>query len=69
MGEYAIRQGGELADGAFVDEARDGPFKGRSGSEGPYGGPLSLDRDLRGGIVKRRREHTTGEREVLVVEV
>ena len=62
-------RGRELADGAFVDEARDGLFKGRSGSEGPYRGPLSLDRDLRGGIVKRLGEHVTREREELVVEV
>ena len=43
-------RGIELSDNTFVDEASDGSFEGRSGSEGPCRGPLSLDRDLRGGI-------------------
>ena len=41
---------GELLDGAVFDEDGDGSLEGCSGSEGPHGGPLSLDRDLRGGI-------------------
>ncbi len=62
-------RGRELSDSAFVDEASDGSFEGRSGSEGPYRGPLSLDRDIRGGIGEGLGEHVTGEREELVVEL
>ncbi len=43
-------RGREFSDGSLVDEVGDGRFEGTSGSERPYGGSLSLDRDLRGGI-------------------
>ncbi len=53
----------------FVDEAGDGSFKGCSGSEGPYTGPLSLNRDLRGGIGEGLGGHVAEVREELVVEI
>ena len=62
-------RGSELADSAFVDKAGDGSFKGCFGSEGPYKGPLSLDRDLRGGIGEGLGGHVAGVREELVVEI
>ncbi len=42
----------ELEDKSFVNEARESLFEDPSGCERPDGGPLSLDRDLRGGIGK-----------------
>ncbi len=62
-------RGRELAVSAFVNEARNGSFEGRSGSEGPHRGPLSLDRDLWGGIGEGFGEHATGVREELVVDI
>ena len=52
--------GSELADNAFVDAVGDDSFKGCSSSEGPYKGPLSLDRDLRGGIGEGLGGHVAG---------
>ena len=43
-------------------------FQCRSGSEGPDGGPLSLDRDLRGGIGEEIGGHVAGVRVRLEVE-
>jgi hypothetical protein len=40
----------ELEDNSFLDESRESLFKDPSSGEMPDGGPLSLDRDLRGGI-------------------
>ena len=40
----------ELEDDSFVLESREGLFEDRSGGEGPHGGSLSLDSDLRGCI-------------------
>ena len=51
-----------LLHGALVDEVRDSLFEGCSGGEGPNKGPLSLDRDLRGGIGEGLGEHVAGVR-------
>jgi hypothetical protein len=48
--DASIVGGLELEDSFFVDEARESLFENPSGCERPDGGPLSLDRDLRGGI-------------------
>jgi hypothetical protein len=44
-------RGGEFPNCASLDKGCDCLFEGRSCGEGPYGGPLSLERDRRGGIV------------------
>jgi hypothetical protein len=41
----------ELEDDSLVLESRESLFEDPSGGEGPDGGSLSLDRDLRGGTV------------------
>jgi len=41
---------GELLDNASSDEGGEGMFEDGSCSTGPYWGPLSLERDRRGGI-------------------
>jgi hypothetical protein len=56
--------------GSFVDEARESLFEdSTSGCEGPYGSPLSLDRDLRGGIGEGLGGHVAEMRGELEVEV
>ena len=62
-------RGGELLDGALVDDAGDSSLKGCSGSEGPHGGSLSPDRDLRGGIREGLGGHEAGVRKDFVVEI
>ena len=47
----------ELEDNPFVDEARESLLEDPSCCERPDGGPLSLDRDLRGGIGEGLRGH------------
>ncbi len=42
--------GSELEDNSFVDEFLESLFEDPSGGERQNGGPLSLDRDLPGGI-------------------
>ncbi len=64
-----IAGGLELEDRSFVDEARESLLEDPSGCERPYGGPLSLDRYLRGGIGVGLGGHATvvlGELEVEV---
>jgi len=53
----------ELEDDILVDESRDNLFEDPSSGERPVGGPLSLDRDLRGGIGERLRGHEAGGQE------
>jgi hypothetical protein len=59
----------ELEDSSFVDEARESLFEDSSGCERPYGGPLSLDRNFRGGIEEGLRGHVAVMRCELEVEV
>ena len=56
----------ELEDNSFVDEARDSLFEDPSGGERPDGGPLSLYRDLRGGIVEGLGGHVVAKRDKLL---
>ena len=44
-------RGGKFLNSSSVDKGGDRLFEDRSCGEGPYGGPLSLERDRRGGIV------------------
>ena len=54
----------ELEDNSFLDGARESVFKDYpSGGERPYGGPLSLDRDLRGGIGEGLGGHVAAMRD------
>jgi hypothetical protein len=48
-----------LVDCSSVEEAGESLFENSSGCEGPDGGPLSLDRDLRGGIGEGLGKHVT----------
>ena len=59
----------ELEDSSFVDEARESLIEDPSGCERRDGGPLSLDRDLGGGIGEGLGGHVAvvlGELEVEV---
>ena len=49
----------ELEDDSLVLESRESMFEDHSGGEGPDGGSLSLDRDLRGGIGEGLDGHVT----------
>ncbi len=44
-------RGGEFLNSPSLDKGGDCLFEDKSCGEGPYGGPLSLERDRRGGIV------------------
>ncbi len=55
----------ELQDNTCIDEAGESLFKDPSIGEGPDGGPLSLDRDLRGGIVGGLGGHIVAMRDNL----
>ena len=59
----------ELEVCSFVDEAQEGLFEDSSSCERPYGGPLSLDRDLRGGIGEGLGGHVAVMRRDLEVAV
>ena len=59
----------ELEDSSVVVEARESLFEESSGCEGPYGSPLSLDRDLRGSIGEGLGGHVAEMRGELEVEV
>ncbi len=50
MDSPSIR-GGEFLNCASLDKGGDCLFEDMSCGKGPYGGPLSLERDRRGGIV------------------
>ena len=59
----------KLEDDSFVDEAQESLFEGYSGSEEPNGSPLSLGRDLWGGIGEGLGVHVTVMRGGLEVKV
>jgi len=61
--------GSELKDKSFVDESRESLFKDPSGCERQDGGPLYLDRDLRGGIGEGLGGHVAVMRDEKGVEV
>ena len=57
--------GREFSDSSFGDEVGDGLLECAPGGERPYGGSLSLDRDLRGGICEGLGEHVAAMRSEL----
>ncbi len=51
MDSPLVRGAGKFLNCSPVDKGGGRLFENRSCGEGPYGGPLSLERDRRGGIV------------------